>query len=326
MRVLILGGTQFIGRHVVEALLAANHRVSVFTRGRTPAALPEPVERLRGDRDDAEAGLHALRGRTWDVCVDLSGYTPRQVRPSAASLRDDIGRYVFVSAVRVYGDPTERPVRESHARLQPAAEDVTVVDDETYGALKVACEDIVGGIYAERCTILRPQSVVGPFDPVDRLSYWVRRAGEGGAMLAPGDGSDHLQFVDVRDVARFVRTVVEDDRGGIFNLAGPRPTWSAFMALLGVQNPVWVDAAVIRSAGLRIDELPLYRPEHGPRSGLMEVSNERAVAAGLALTDPAITVSDTRAWLPASALDPALSAERERELIAKARGKAGAGT
>jgi 2'-hydroxyisoflavone reductase len=237
MQVLILGGTQFVGRHIVEAMLAGGHRVSIFTRGKTPDELPAQVERLCGDRDEGVSGLQALMDKAWDACVDLSGYTPHQVRPSAEALRTRVQRYVFVSAVRVYGDPTDRPVRETHPRMPPAGEDVTEVNDETYGALKVTCEDIVNAVYGNRCTVLRPQVVGGVYDPIDRLSYWVRRAGMGGAMLAPGDGTDHLQFIDAHDAAQFTRKVIDNDLGGNFNLAGPRLTWAEFMTLLGASEP-----------------------------------------------------------------------------------------
>jgi 2'-hydroxyisoflavone reductase len=128
MTVLILGGTQFVGRHIVEALLAGGHKVSILTRGKSPDELPTQVERLRGDRDAGVLGLEALMGRSWDACVDVSGYTPRQVRPSAERLCARVKRYAFVSAVSVYGDPVHRPVRETHPRMPPADEDVTEVD------------------------------------------------------------------------------------------------------------------------------------------------------------------------------------------------------
>jgi len=320
MRILVLGGTQFVGRHIVEALVAAGHAVSIFARGVTPDTLPSMVERLRGDRDRGNAGLAALQGRSWDACVDVSGYTPRQVRASAECLRAAIGRYVYISAVMVYGDTTVRPVRETHARVPAAGEHVTDVNGETYGALKVACEDILEELYGGRCTLLRPQVTVGPHDPSGRFTYWLSRAALAGEMLAPGDGSDHLQFIDVRDVARFVSAVVERDLAGCFNLAGRRLTWRAFIRALGATNPVWVPASILQSAGVSFMELPLYRPEHGIYSGLMEVSNERACAAGLRLTDLATTMADTRAWLAEQDLTLALSPERERELIARARG------
>jgi 2'-hydroxyisoflavone reductase len=320
MNVLVLGGTQFVGRHIVEALLGRGHRVSIVTRGQTPDPLPACVERLRGDRDAGEAGLSAIRGRRWDACVDVSGFTPRQVRPTAELLRDGVSRYVFISAVSVYGDPKLRPVCETHPRLPPAGEDVTEIDSATYGPLKVACENIVQAVYGPRATLLRPQIVAGSHDPYDRFSYWVRRAGQGGETLAPGDGSDHLQVIDARDVARFTATVLEKDHGGGFNLAGPRLTWAEFMHTLGARNVVWVPAEILRSAGMTEFELPLYRKENGPRSSLMDVSNIKAVQAGLQLTDLADTVRVTRSWLlDHHDMKPALSPEREAELLRLAR-------
>jgi 2'-hydroxyisoflavone reductase len=317
--IVILGGTRFIGRHIVEALLAGGHSVSVFNRGRTPDELPASVERLRGDRDEGASGLNALGDRSWDVCVDVSGYTPRQVRPSIERLSANVSHYVFVSAVSVYGDPRERPVRETHSRLPPAGDDVTEVSGETYGPLKVACEDIVQGVFDDRCTLLRPQVVVGRHDPDGRLTYWVQRAARGGEMLAPGDGSDHLQAIDARDLARFTRTVVENRVGGTFNLAGPKVTWAEFMRVLGARDIVWVAGEIIRAAGVREFELPLYRPVHGPRASLMDVSNAAAVAAGLELTDFAVTVKDVRDWLIDREATPSFSPEREAELIRIAR-------
>jgi 2'-hydroxyisoflavone reductase len=319
MKTLILGGTQFVGRHIVEALVPAGHSVSIFNRGWTRDELPAPLERLRGDRDQGPEGLATLAGRAWDVCVDVSGYTPRQVRPAAELFRTRVGRYVFVSAVSVYGDSADRPVRETCPRLASAPEDVTEVNAETYGRLKVACENLVQEIFGNRCTILRPQIVAGPHDPFDRYSYWVRRATQGGEMLAPGDGSDHLQVIDARDVARCVRTVIENGLAGEFNLAGPRLTWAEFVRILGEKNLVWVAAEIVKSAGVTELELPLFRPEHGPRSSLMDVSNEHARAVGLTLTDPEVTARNVRKWITTSDLTPVLSPQRETELIRLAR-------
>jgi 2'-hydroxyisoflavone reductase len=319
MRVLVLGGTQFVGRHIVEASLATGHAVSILTRGQTADPLPASVERLRGDRDTGRAGLDALAGRSWDACIDVSGYTPRQVRASAECLRNRMKRYVFISAVSVYGDPSDRPVHETHPLLPPAAEDVTEIDAATYGPLKVVCEHIVEEIYGERGTSLRPQVVAGPYDPSGRYTYWVKRAARGGEMLAPGDGSDHMQIIDARDLARFTVKVVENNLSGVFNMVGPRITWAEFMRVLSAENPVWVSADILRAAGVTERELPLYRPEHGARSGLMDVSNERAQAVGLALTDPAITVRDTRAWSLKEDIPRMLSPEREEELIRATR-------
>ncbi len=320
MRILVLGGTQFIGRQIVETLLMSGHGVSTLNRGKTPDDLPAEVERLRGDRDEGALGLSALGNACWDACVDVSGYTPRQVRPSAETLRARVGRYVFVSAVSVYGDPQLRPVLETHPRLPPAREEVVEIDADTYGPLKVACEDLVLEIHGDRCTLLRPQIVVGPHDPRGRYSYWVHRAGQGGEMLAPGDGSDHLQVIDVRDLAHFVRTVVEKDLGGAFHLAGPRFTWREFMHLLDPEAMVWVPAEILQGAGVTEFELPLFRPEQGPRSSLMDVCNAKAQAAGLTLTDPALTLKDMRVALAGKEIAVSFSPQRERELIRVSRG------
>ena len=143
MNILVLGGTQFVGRHIVEACLMGGHNVSILTRGRTCDELPLQVERLRGDRDQGISGLEMLTGRSWDACVDVSGYTPQQVRASAEKLHRSIKHYIFISAVSVYGDPDSCPVRETTPLLSPAAEDVTEINGETYGPLKVACEAVI---------------------------------------------------------------------------------------------------------------------------------------------------------------------------------------
>ncbi len=320
LNVLVLGGTRFVGRHIVEALLAGGHHVSTFTRGVTFDDLPREVERLHGDRGEGPSGLAALTSRTWDACVDVSGYTAVHVRSSASALRDHIGRYVFISAVSVYGDPVTGPVRETHPTIRPAAEDITDVNGETYGPLKITCERIVAEYFPVRSTILRPQIIVGPHDPSGRYTYWVKRAELGGEVLAPGDGTDHVQVIDVRDVARFVRKAVEQDIDGVFNLAGARLTWSEFLQLIGVETPVWVPKEIITGARLSFLELPLYRPEHGARSGLMDVSADLTRGRGLEVTDPIVTVRDTRRWLEGQGLPPAaLSPRREAELIAAAR-------
>jgi 2'-hydroxyisoflavone reductase len=325
MKILILGGTKFVGRHIAEALLNAGHEVSVFTRGQSKDELPSQVERLHGDRNQGAQGLHALEGRSWDACVDVSGYTAGQVRPSAELLRDRVKRYVFISAVSVYSDKERRPVRETDPRLVPEAEDVTEVNGETYGRLKVTCENIVQEVYGERATFLRPQIVAGPHDHTARYPYWIGRVAQGGEMLAPGDGSDHLQVIDARDLAKFAVKVIEDNLSGPYNMSGPRITWTEFMKILGAKNLVWVSADIIEAAGLTFVEMPIFRRERGDfASHLMDVSHERSVAAGLRLTDPRITMEDTRAWSLGAGLKPALSPELEAELIKTAREKSSA--
>lgn len=310
MNVLILGGTHFVGRHIAESLLAAGHTLTLFNRGRSPDDLPAHVERLRGDRDEGRVGLDALTTRTWDACIDVSGYTAVHVRTSAELLANRVHRYLYISAVAVYGDPQDHPVRETHSRVEPADESITEVVGEMYARLKVTCETIVQHTFADRATILRPQVVIGPNDPSNRYTYWLQRAAQHAAdlttpMLAPGDGRDHLQMIDVRDLARFATHVIENELVGTFNLAGPRFTWATFMHLLGVTSPTWVSAAAINAAGVTEFELPLYRHERGPRSGLMHIDNAKAIAAGLTLTDPAVTLRETLAWMQAKPFEAA---------------------
>jgi len=318
--VLVLGGTQFVGRHIVEALLVAGHRVSVFTRGRTPDELPDTVERLHGDRSEGQAGLKALQGRTWDACVDVSGYLPGAVRASAELLQDVVRHYVFISTVSVYAEPGRHPIREDDPLLPPAARDLTEVTGETYGPLKVTCERVVVEVFGERATLLRPQIVAGPHDPTGRYTYWVDRVAAGGDFLAPGDGSDFVQLIDARDLARFTVTVLEENLPGVFNLAGPRLTWEEFVDVLrqgsaSDARPVWVDSATLEAQGLGWNELPVYLPAQSEQGGLMNVSNERARAAGLTLTDPVTTARDTRAWSSGRPHKTFLTREQETQVL-----------
>ena len=277
MNVLILGGSGFIGHHTASALLAAGHRVSAMQRG-DGAALPTGVQRIRGDRE----ALPSLANGGFDACVDTCGYFPRTLRASCGALAG-VRRYVYVSAVRVYGDPAAGPVTESFPRVPPAADDVDEIDDDSYGPLKVACEDVVQAAFGDRVTLLRPQVVAGPGDASGRIAHW--QALPDGPF--PGDGSDWLQWVDVRDVARFVATVVERDLGGAFNLAGPRLRWREFVEALGVSRPRWapVDNPHFRTT-------PLYRPAGTRYATLMDVSSARAEAAGFRPRSAAETVRD----------------------------------
>ena len=314
MRLLVLGGTKFLGRHVVEAALARGDEVTIFTRGQTNPELFPEVEKLRGDRD---GDLGALAGRTWDAVIDPSCYVPRVARQSAELLRGAVGRYVFVSTVSVYGDFSE-PIDESTpvAELEdPAAEDVM----EHYGALKAACERVFDEVYGDRVTHVRAGLIVGPHDPTDRFTYWPRRFAEGGEVLAPGDPAAPVQFVDARDLAQWMLLLAERGPGGPMNATGPAERLTMgelFERIRGDATLHWVDDQTLLDEGVGPwMELPLWMP--GPEwAGLLQVDISRALAAGLRFRPVEQTADDTLAWaLAAGEQRETLSREREREIV-----------
>jgi 2'-hydroxyisoflavone reductase len=321
MNLLVLGGTKFLGRHAVDAALAEGHDVTIFTRGRTNPELFPGVEHLLGDRDSK---LDALAGRSWDGVVDTSGYVPRVVRQSVEALRDTVGRYVFVSSISVYDD-FSRPVDESSpvAQLEdPATEEIM----EAYGALKAACESVVEEVYGDRSARVRAGLIVGPFDPTDRFTYWPRRIALGGDVLGPGNPAAPVQFVDARDLARWLVTLALDGPGGTFNATGPAEPIT-FVQLLerardaigSDANVVWVDDQRVLDAEVQPwTELPLWLPgdEH---AGMARADISRALAAGLTFRPLEETVVDTLAWdrsVPGGR--PTLAHDREQEILAAA--------
>ena len=322
MKLLVLGGTKFLGRHVVDAALGARHDVTIFTRGRTNAGLYPEAEHLVGDRD---GGLDALAGRAWDGVVDTSGYVPRVVRQSAELLRDAVERYVFVSSVSVYAD-FSRPISEETpvAELEePESEDV----EADYGALKAACERVVEGVFGERGTNVRAGLIVGPHDPTDRFTYWPRRLAERGDVLAPGSPDAPVQFVDARDLAAWLLRLAEHGPGGAFNATGPAEPLTlgdllerATAALGSDASLVWTDEQRIVDAGVQPwTELPLWIPGDD-YAGMEQADASRARAAGLVFRPLEETVRDTLAWsLDAGEQRSTLTREREAEILAAAK-------
>ena len=321
MRLLLLGGTKFLGRHAVDAALAAGHEVTTFTRGRTNPGLFPEVEHLRGDRD---GDLEALRGRAWDGAIDTSGYVPRIVRQSAELLRDAVERYVFVSSISAYGDFSV-PIDEATpvAELDdPGTEDVA----EHYGALKAACEGVVEEIYGDRTARVRAGLIVGPFDPTDRFTYWPRRIAAGGRVLAPGVPEAPVQFVDARDLAAWLVQLALEGPGDLYNATGPAEPL-AFAELLERSRAtlgsnatvVWTDAQRVLDAGVAPwTELPLWLPDPD-YAGMSRADISRAVDAGLRFRPLEQTVADTLAWDRTVPGDrPTLAPEKEREILAAA--------
>ena len=326
MRLLILGGTVFLGRHLVDAALARGHAVTTFTRGQHSAELPPAVERLRGDRD---GDLAALRGRRWDAAIDTSGFLPRVVGASAELLADTVGHYTFISSVSAYRD-FSAPGMDERAPVatleDPHVEEVT---GDTYGALKALCEQTAEAALAGRVLVVRPGLIVGPYDPTDRFTYWPHRVARGGEVLAPGRPDRPVQFIDARDLANWIIRMAEAGRVGTYNATGPAAplamgrlleecraasggdatfTWVGDEFLLAQEVGVWMD-------------LPLWIPESAAdHAGFLAVSCGRAIAAGLTFRPLRETVRDTLAWDAARPADhdwkAGLRPEREAELLA----------
>jgi len=297
MNLLVLGGTKFLGRAVVEAALARGHELTLFNRGETNPDLFREVEKLRGDRD---GDLSALERRSWDAVVDPSGYVPRVVRASA-ELLEGSGHYVFVSSVSVYRDPIVPGFDESaplNELEDPATEDV----QKDYGGLTVACERVVDEVFPGRSTLVRAGLIVGPHDPTDRFTYWPRRIARGGDVLAPGPADRQVQFIDVRDLADWIVHTCEERIGGAFTATGPVPPVTmgglleSCVEVSGAgADLIWVDEGFLveRNVGAWM-ELPLWVPADD--AGFLQADVSKAVAAGLTFRALAETVRDTLEW------------------------------
>lgn len=325
MKILILGGTVFLGRHLVESAIERGHEVTLFNRGQHSADLYPTIEKLRGDRD---GGLDVLRGRRWDAVVDTSGYVPRLVRASADALKDAVDRYAFISTISVYSDLSVSGVDEEAPVGLLDDETTEEVGGETYGPLKVLCERAVEETMPGQTLTIRPGLIVGPFDPTDRFTYWPHRAAQGGDMLAPAPPDRRVQFIDARDLAEWTVRMVENRATGTYNATGSDESLS-FGWLLdacidggGVDTrPVWIDEAFLLEQGVGPwVELPLWTPAADESMrGLMAVNVRKAIDAGLTFRPLTDTVRDTLLWdatRPSDVERPAgLSHEREAVVL-----------
>jgi nucleoside-diphosphate-sugar epimerase len=309
MRILILGGTIFLGRHVVDEALRRGHELTLFTRGRHGTG-PQAVEHVAGERAD----VTPLRGRSWDAAIDTSGYQPEHVRASSAL---DLGHYVFVSSCNAYPDWPEKPVNEDSPTWQ---------DGEGYGPDKVRCERSV----LPNGAVVRAGLIVGPHDNIFRLPWWVRRIRAGGTVPAPGRPDLGVQIIDARDLAAFLLDLAERRISGAFNGTAPigRTTMGELLSACGDAELRWIPDDRLEEANVEPwTELPLWLPERF--AGTWRIGTERAEAAGLRCRSVQETVDDVAGWLKnggEAELDdwhdehrpPWMTAEREAELIQRA--------
>lgn len=302
LKLLVLGGTVFLGRHVVEAALSRGHQVTLFNRGLTNTELFPDVEKRHGDRD---GDLDALGDRSWDAVVDTSGYVPRIVRATTERLVDRVDRYAFVSSISVYADTSRPGVDESASVLQMSDEGDENVKTN-YGGLKAACERVVQNAFGDRGVIIRPGLIVGPHDPTGRFTYWVTRIAEGGRVLAPEPRDQPIQLIDVRDLSAWILDALETSRSGVYNVTGPALPLTMHDALEAIAEAVapdaeleWVDEAFLVSEDVEPwSELPLWlAPQTNETSaGFLSIDISRALDAGLRLRPLSDTATDTLGW------------------------------
>jgi 2'-hydroxyisoflavone reductase len=315
MRLLILGGTGFVGRHLVSSAVARGHEVWTFARGETLVDLPPEVDQLHGDRD---GNLVMLAAGEWDAVVDCDSYEPDVDRTRAAAevLDERCGWYAYVSSVRAYASFATPPDEDAPTLDEPGS--------DYYGARKASCERVVEDVYGERAALIRAGVIVGPGDPRDRYTWWCTRLAAGGTTVAPAPPDRPMQLVDVRDLGDWLVRLAEQRTGGAFNAAGPRSTLGAILVetrdAVGDTELRWVDESVLQGLGVgEWYELPLWLPGEEWRH-LPNVPVDRAVATGLAFRPLAETARDTLAWARAERADrpweAGLSPELEARILA----------
>ncbi|MEU1735701.1 NAD-dependent epimerase/dehydratase family protein [Streptosporangium sp. NPDC020145] len=326
MRLLILGGTKFLGRVLVEQALRRGHEVTTFNRGRSGDDVPGATM-IRGDRTNPQDLMALADAGPWDAVIDPSGMTPAMVEDTTRALADVVGWYVFVSTVNVYkGWPTTPLTDASPLRKYTSEGPEGESGPDAYGREKVGCEQAVTAVFGERATVLRPSVILGPHEYVGRLPWWLSRIRAGGRVLAPGTATWKIQPIDVRDVAAFALGCAERRLSGPYNVAAPigHATFGEFLtacreATSSTAELVWVDGSFLRRYGVREwTELPIWR-EH---EGAWRVDASRAHAAGLTCRSIEETVTDTWRWLQtgvtvssARSAELGISVERETAIL-----------
>jgi len=332
-KILVLGGTRFLGPAIVDAALARGHEVVLFNRGKSDPGRYKQLETLIGNRD---GDLKALEGRKFDSVIDTSGYVPRVVRASAELLAPNVGQYVFISSVSVYADSSKAGADETDPVGQLSDPKIETMGErfENYGPLKAACEAAAEAAMPGRVANVRPGLIVGPEDPSDRYTYWPMRLARGGEVLCPGDPSDPVQYIDVRDLGEWLVLLAEQNTMGVFNATGPaggEPIGTmieACRAASGVESSLtWVPAEFLMSNGVMPwSHMPVWIPPSPDSGAHGNRSVERAIKAGLKRRSALDTARATLEWAraePKEAQDrmqseraPGLRAAREAEVLA----------
>lgn len=327
MNILVIGGTEFVGRHIVERALLLGHRVTVFHRGKHGAELFAEAEHVLGDRD---GGLAVLGDGPWDVVIDTCGYVPRLVRQSVDYLKDKAHTYLFISTISVYAEAKE-PGQDEDGPLATLADSTTeVIDWETYGGLKVLCEEAVREGFGDRALLVRPGMIVGPYDKTDRFTYWFRRAGKGGKMLSLCERDEPVQFIDGRDLAAFCIHLLDAKTHGVFNATGPdfNMTWGDIFDEAALQANTSYE--IVRPTDAWIEEKGIevgksFPAQFRSRDGfdaMYQLSVQRGIENGLRFRGLAEVVRDTLAWRGSveEELKVGMSAEEEELLIREYEG------
>lgn len=318
MKILILGGTGFVGRHMVSAALKAGHQVTLFNRNNTNINLFPEAERLVGNRD---GDLEALKGRQWDAVIDVNGYLPRLVRDSAALLQDNTDRYIFISAANAcdwdkarengYADEDTPRAGLTH----PESEEYWGAD---YGGLKALCEQEVEKHFPDRSTILRLGVVAGPYDPTDRITYWVDRVARGGEILVPALPENIIRFIDVADLASFTINLLEKKLNGLFHVLGQPITWQDWINACQSVSGSHITCRWINDVDFLAQHIDLQQRPFGALPMMFEGALEdidwccdKAVSAGLTYSEPSVTVEKVLQWHK----DRKVNSEESSELL-----------
>ena len=327
LRLLVLGGTGFIGPHEINYALARGHQVTMFNRGKTAPGMFPNVEALIGDRNGE---LDALKGRDWDAVIDNSGFFPRHARLSAELLHGHVGQYMFVSSISAYSNSLRFEDDEftaAYAKMDGPVDESEYIYGPTYGARKALCEQEIIRVFGDQAINIRPGIITGVGDPTERLRHWLRRMVAGNEILVPGEQDLSLQYIDAADMCGWMIRLLEDgDASGPYNAVGAQEPYRARPFLEGLVRATgsgstltWVDWEWIK---MQTREIPSYAPWY--REGatpFMQVNNDRALASGLTFRPIGDTANDMIARLDKAAIDAdrqgGFSAGKEAELLAK---------